>query len=419
MNNQNHGGQSGGGGGGMGHRGGLGSNNYHNPNQHMQELMVPGPKVGLLIGKGGETIKQLQERSGVKMVIIQEGPGMESEKPLRITGDYEKVERAKQMVHEFLAELDQKQGGGGGGGGGRGDRNDDRGGDHNERQNDFRGGPHQGGGQGRGGYGRGAPNPNQQGGGGGYNNHNNGAQMHHQQQNNMGGDSFEMLVPKAAVGVVIGKGGEMIKRIAKESGCKLQFIEGSEPNGDRRCVLQGARQCIESGKRMIEELIDGALKRHGMKGPGGDDSSSFANYQGPMVTREEFSFTIPASKCGIVIGRGGDTIKQINQQSGAHCEMDRKASANQTVEKTFIIKGEQHQIDEAKRLIQDKINIEINMTHVGSSQVPATTSSYTNAANPYAQWMGWDASQAAAVAATQQAQQPQADYSQQWIEYYK
>lgn len=41
--------------------------------------------------------------------------------------------------------------------------------------------------------------------------------------------------------------------------------------------------------------------------------------------REEVSFAVPASKCGIVIGRGGETIKLINQQSGAFCEMDRSA----------------------------------------------------------------------------------------------
>lgn len=44
-----------------------------------------------IIGKGGETIKQLQEKSGAKMVIIQDGPQQENEKPLRITGDPHKV----------------------------------------------------------------------------------------------------------------------------------------------------------------------------------------------------------------------------------------------------------------------------------------------------------------------------------------
>lgn len=41
------------------------------------EIMVPGSKVGLVIGKGGETIKMLQEKTGAKMVIIQDGPGQE------------------------------------------------------------------------------------------------------------------------------------------------------------------------------------------------------------------------------------------------------------------------------------------------------------------------------------------------------
>lgn len=106
--------------------------------------------------------------------------------------------------------------------------------------------------------------------------------------------------------------------------------------------------------------------------------------------------------------------------------MDRKASANMVNEKAFIIKGEQHQIDEAKRLIQDKINVEINMTHMGSTQVPAPN---TFANNPYgvaaaAAWgaytQQWDQSQQAAAQMAVGAQgQGAADYSQQWIEYYK
>jgi len=57
------------------------------------ELQIPGTKCGLIIGKGGETIKQLQERAGVKMVMIQENNQVTSGyKPLRIIGDPEKIE---------------------------------------------------------------------------------------------------------------------------------------------------------------------------------------------------------------------------------------------------------------------------------------------------------------------------------------
>jgi transcription antitermination factor NusA-like protein len=34
-------------------------------------MMVPGHKVGLIIGKGGEAIKALQEQTGAKITVIQ------------------------------------------------------------------------------------------------------------------------------------------------------------------------------------------------------------------------------------------------------------------------------------------------------------------------------------------------------------
>lgn len=72
------------------------------------EIMIPGPKVGLIIGKGGETIKQLQEKSGAKMVVIQDGPDQEHEKPLVISGDPAKIEHAKQLVYDLIAEKEMK-----------------------------------------------------------------------------------------------------------------------------------------------------------------------------------------------------------------------------------------------------------------------------------------------------------------------
>lgn len=100
------------------------------PGRNFVEIMIPGPKVGLIIGKGGETIKQLQERSGAKMVVIQDGPSQEHEKPLRISGDPQKVEFAKQLVYDLIAEKEMQ----GFNRGGRGNRNpqDERPGGFNE-----------------------------------------------------------------------------------------------------------------------------------------------------------------------------------------------------------------------------------------------------------------------------------------------
>ena len=83
------------GGGGMGAPGGGGDGG-------MFEMNVPGHKVGLIIGRGGKTIKQLRERSGAKVIIIQDSPKVAHEKPLRITGDPGAVEAAKELVTEIL-----------------------------------------------------------------------------------------------------------------------------------------------------------------------------------------------------------------------------------------------------------------------------------------------------------------------------
>lgn len=376
-------------------RPGLGAGN------NFVEIMVPGSKVGLIIGKGGETIKQLQERTGAKMVVIQDGPTQEMEKPLRISGDPQKVEHAKQLVYELI---------------------EDKGNQGQQQQN--QGGPPRGGGFNR---------NNQQDHGGNYGS----------------GDQIEVFVPKVAVGVVIGKGGDMIKKIQAETGCRLQFLQTkTEGPGDRRCILQGTKQQVDDGRRMIEDLIDSVIRRNEGNSRGNDNWNSGggggggSNYQqqqshgsqgsnagGVQVVQHQYQFIVPASKCGIIIGRGGDTIKQINQQSGAHCEMDRKASQNQTNEKTFTIKGEQHQVDEAKRLIQDKINMDIDLQHIGTSTVTQSSNGFgQNAQNPYGSWGnsggenfsqgGWDQSQGSAPQMpTATAGQP--DYSLQWIEYYR
>lgn len=74
---------------------------------HSIDVMIPGLKAGLVIGKNGETIKHLQEITGAKMVLIQEtNTPTNDDKPLRITGDASSVEKAKDMVIQLLANKD-------------------------------------------------------------------------------------------------------------------------------------------------------------------------------------------------------------------------------------------------------------------------------------------------------------------------
>ena len=65
------GGGGGGGGGGMGRGGMGGGDDMGGGPPGLFEMLIPGNKVGLIIGKGGETIKNLQETTGAKIIVIQ------------------------------------------------------------------------------------------------------------------------------------------------------------------------------------------------------------------------------------------------------------------------------------------------------------------------------------------------------------
>lgn len=67
-------------------------------------------------------------------------------------------------------------------------------------------------------------------------------------------------MPRAAVGVVIGKGGDMIKKIQAETGARIQFQQvRDDVPGDRRCLLTGKPQHVDMARQRIEELIDSVI----------------------------------------------------------------------------------------------------------------------------------------------------------------
>lgn len=54
---------------------------------------------------------------------------------------------------------------------------------------------------------------------------------------------------------------------------------------------------------------------------------------------------------------GGEVIKQINAQSGAHCELDRRAQNNDRNNRTFYIRGHPEAVEHCKRIIMEKVSM--------------------------------------------------------------
>ncbi|KAJ2083740.1 hypothetical protein H4R24_000603 [Coemansia sp. RSA 988] len=82
------------------------------PQQHMEELQIPAEAVGVVIGRGGETIKYLQQSTGTKIQVIQGSDRSGPLRPVTIEGDHAACMRARSMIEEKIESIQGRQGGG-------------------------------------------------------------------------------------------------------------------------------------------------------------------------------------------------------------------------------------------------------------------------------------------------------------------
>jgi len=159
-----------------------------------------------------------------------------------------------------------------------------------------------------------------------------------------------LYVQNNHIGPLIGKGGETVKKIRKDSGgANVQFADARQRNFSNKQVVsiigdedQVSKACVEILKK-LEELADG--------------------YQ-PGLT-----FLIPHSYCGMFIGKKGCNLKEVQEESGVKVDVTKVPVqlAGGSVVSLAQLKGDVEQIDEAckkvvpllgniaKKVIQDQM----------------------------------------------------------------
>ncbi|PHH76488.1 hypothetical protein CDD82_3965 [Ophiocordyceps australis] len=192
---------------------------------HIQ-IMVPDRTVGLIIGRGGETIRDLQERSGCHINIVGESKSVNGLRPVNLIGTVEATSRAKDFIMEIV-------------------------------DSDTRGdGP----------AGKKAVATVTV--GGGISGH---ADIPSSVREAGGNDKINdaIYVPSDAVGMIIGRGGETIREMQNATGCKINVAQSSGPGEvQREIALIGARDSIARAKMAIEEKVEAVRQKSGGGGGG-------------------------------------------------------------------------------------------------------------------------------------------------------
>jgi len=339
------------------------------------EIMVPDKMVGLIIGRGGEQITRLQAESGCKIQMAPDNMGL-PERKCTLSGSNEAIAAARSNIERIIS----NEGNG-------------------PPRNPFGGGP-----------GGGAPS-------------------------GAGGASFEMMVPGHKVGLIIGKGGETIKQLQEQSGAKIVIIQESAEAADTKPLrITGAPDNVEQAKQLVIDILNQSDDRDGgfggrsrgrgrgrggfpMGGRGGRGGGR-GGYGGPggpgqWQGGQEYGqvtdyVQVPSNKCGLIIGKGGETIKNINASCGVHCEVDKNAPPDAR-DKNFVIKGPAEGVERAKNMILEKLG--------GGGYGGGGGQSWGGGGHG-----GYDQSgygQAPAAAAPQAGGPGQPDYSAQWADYYR
>jgi len=130
------------------------------------------------------------------------------------------------------------------------------------------------------------------------------------------GDSEIVPIEKNMVGLVIGRAGENLRRVENTTGARVQFVDGPDvPGPQRHCKISGSRTARASAKYEIFKIIeDNELAKRGQ------DPARVQVAELTEATQEGDSLQVlvPDRTVGLIIGRGGETIRDLQERSGCH-----------------------------------------------------------------------------------------------------
>ncbi|KAH9509199.1 RNA-binding protein Nova-1 [Bulinus truncatus] len=166
---------------------------------------------------------------------------------------------------------------------------------------------------------------------------------------------LKILVPSVAAGAIIGKGGETIAQIQKEAGARVKMSKANDfypGTTERICLIMGAPDAVRQVNNFIMEKIREKPESNPTTPTKPDDAKNNFERHRQVI---EVKILIPNSTAGMIIGKGGNYIKQIKEESGAYVQISQKSKETNLPERCVTVAGELEANMKAMDLILQKI----------------------------------------------------------------
>ena len=149
--------------------------------------------------------------------------------------------------------------------------------------------------------------------------------------------NLKILVPAIASGAIIGKGGETIADVQKQTGTRIKMSKANDfyPGTTERVgLIQGPAESVLVVMDFIAEKI---IEK---PDPAAKPAIDFDN-KIPAEREKQVKVIIPNSTAGMIIGKGGSFIKQLKDESGAFIQISQKSKDATLSERVVTIIGKQ------------------------------------------------------------------------------
>uniref|UniRef100_A0A3B3H9H2 K Homology domain-containing protein n=1 Tax=Oryzias latipes TaxID=8090 RepID=A0A3B3H9H2_ORYLA len=233
---------------------------------------------------------------------------------------------------------------------------------------------------------------------------------------------LKVLIPSYAAGSIIGKGGQTIVQLQKETGATIKLSKSKDfypGTTERVCLIQGTVEALNGVHDFIAEKVRempqstqktepvSILQPQTTVNPDRVKQTSPATssltcffFCRPSL---QAKLIVPNSTAGLIIGKGGATVKAVMEQSGAWVQLSQKPEGINLQERVVTISGEPEQNRKAVEIIIQKIQEDPQSSsclNISYSNITGPVANSNPTGSPYANSTEVMPAAAAAAAAT-------------------